>query len=130
MCKGLDAKARASALFLAFWGFFFRPPLSGAAAHRAVQRKFAAAHLEPITRVHGFDIKNFASREAKHAFYGRGHVFVHSVGKLDNDNRAFPRRADQSANYRTRSPAELSEHNLHNGHASTRHCEKRKGLCF
>ncbi|KYF95659.1 hypothetical protein BE20_44705 [Sorangium cellulosum] len=44
---------------------------------------------------------------------------MHSVGELDDDDRAFPWCTDEPANDCARSPAELAEHNLHNRDAST-----------
>ena len=93
------------------------PP--GSAADGAVERDFAAAHLEAVAGVDGLDVEDLAPREPEHALDRRGDVLVHPVGELDHDDRAFPRCTNEPANDCARSPAELAEHNLHNSNAST-----------
>jgi hypothetical protein len=91
---------------------------ASASADGAVEGDLATTHFEAISRVHGLDVENFPPRETEHALDRSGHVFVHSVGKLDHDDGAFPRCAYQSTNDGARATAELAEHYLHSSHPS------------
>ncbi len=76
-------------------------------------RVFAAPDFKPIAAVNGLDVEDLASGESEHAFYGRCHVFVHTVRKFDHDDGALPRCSDKAADDGTRTFAELAEDNFH-----------------
>jgi hypothetical protein len=69
------------------------------AADDVVERDLATSDFEPIARVHRLDIEDLATSEPKHALHGSGHVFVHAVRELDDDDGALAGRSDKPADH-------------------------------
>ena len=62
---------------------------------------FAPAYFEPVSTVDGLDVEDLAARDSEHALDRCRDVFVHSVRKLDDDDRALSRSSDQTTGHRT-----------------------------
>jgi len=93
--------------------------LNGTSAARGVfESALAVSDLEAVTAVDGLDVEDVLRGEAQHALDRRGHVFVHSIGKLDDDHGTFPRSANQATGDGSRAPTKLPQHNLHNVYSS------------
>src|SRR5579883_1925129 len=73
----------------------------------------AAAHFEPVAAVDGLDVENLAPGDPQDALHGRGHVLVHSVGELDDDDGALAWCPDESACDGPRALPELAQHHVH-----------------
>ena len=62
---------------------------------------FTAAYLETVAAVDRLDVEDLASRDSQNALHRRGHVLVHAIGELDDDDRALAWRPHQPARYST-----------------------------
>jgi len=75
------------------------PPETAAcssAAGGVFESSLAIANFEAVPAVDGLDVEDVFRSEAENALDRCGHVFVHSVGKLNHDDGAFTRGANQT----------------------------------
>jgi hypothetical protein len=79
-----------------------------------------AAHFEPISTVRRLEVIDLLARDPEDPSHRRRHVFVKTVGELDDDYRTPARSTDKPPNDRSpRLRAELSKNDLHMGDNST-----------
>jgi hypothetical protein len=82
-------------------------------ARRVVKHVLAIPHFKPISAIDRLDVKNILGGQAQNATHRRCDIFVHPIGKLDNDYGPFSRRAHQAPAYRSRSASKFPKYNLH-----------------
>lgn len=75
--------------------------------------RLASSNFEAISAVYGLDVEHLAAGEPQYALDGGGHVFVHTVGKFDDDHRALARSSNQAPRHGPRALSELSKDYVH-----------------
>lgn len=90
------------------------------AAERVVQISLGIAHFQTIAAIGRLYVEYVTLRDAHDPAHGRRHVLMHSVRKLNHDDRPLARRANQLSSNCPRSSTKLSKHNLHAKNLSNR----------
>jgi len=73
----------------------------------------SAPHFEAVAAVGGLDVEDLTAGDSEHALHRCGHVFVHAVGELDNNDGPFARRPYESPRDRPRAFSELAQYDVH-----------------